>query len=101
MFNKYETIERLKQAIAEEIDYGRIVDYYDFLEFISQEIDTYVIYYNDCFDIIKELQFVEWSEYRDEISCVSSAAYIALRDYINEHIEFEEFKELIKSKTNE
>ena len=101
MFNKYETIERLKQAIAEEIDYGRIVEYYDFLEFISQEIDTYVIYYGDCFDIIKELQFVEWSEYRDEISCVSSAAYIALRDYINNEIQFEEFEELIKSKTNE
>ena len=101
MFNKYETIERFKEAISEEIEYGRIVDSCDFFEFISQEIETYVIYYSDCFDIIKELQFVEWPEYSDEISGVSSAAYIALRDYINEHIEFEEFKELIKSKTNE
>ena len=70
-----------------------------FWEFQNQEIETACIYYSDCFDICKELNFTDWENHElGEITNITQAACVALQDYINEEFCMSDIEELINEK---
>jgi hypothetical protein len=78
MFNKYDFIDDTKDTILTEIE--NITDIDDFLHSI---IDNEIIYYCDCFEICKELNFTHF-DHDTFGTCkdICQAAYCALYDLI-------------------
>jgi hypothetical protein len=98
MFNKYEFIENTKETILYELQ--NITDIQGFLHGI---IEHEIIYYSDCFDICKELNFTHF-EHAIFGMCddVCRAAFCALYDLIyNDSDVLEYYEELINSVTDE
>lgn len=89
MFNKYlwlnEQIESLKEYIRTSEDVT-VDELYDQLHI---DIDNDCIYYADCFDIIKGLDFIDFKDTEFQVTNVSEAAYAALYEYAMEEIDFE------------
>jgi hypothetical protein len=98
MFNKYEFIDELRGALSEAIDKGEITEDYQIDEYVNDEIKNIIIYYGDCFDIVRDCGFVDWSDSDYEVKCISSAAYAALRELVSEEINYTEFENLLKEK---
>ena len=95
MFNKYEWLTRkqeaLKDHISWEVGHGNEVDTDQLQEQLRIELDNSVIYYHECFDIIKYCGFADWSDHElGPITNVSQAAYIALYDFCNEELDLDE-----------
>lgn len=94
MFNKYEWLTRKEESLKEhiywEIQNGNSVDYSDLCEQLQNEIENSVIYYHECFDIIKSCGFTDWSENElAPITNVSQAAYVALYEFCNEELDLD------------
>lgn len=87
MFNKYlwlnEQIESLKEYIRTSED----VTVDDLYEQLHIDIDNDVIYYSNCFDIIKGLGFTDFKDTEFQVTNVSEAAYAALYEYAMENID--------------
>lgn len=92
-FNKYTFIDNLNEELTteaarmfrSEIDESEAVD--SLHEFITTELENAVVYYADAFNIIAELQFVDWSDNNfGPITNVSQAAYVALNEFVGEEI---------------
>ena len=98
MFNKYHFISDTKHIIKNEFDNIRDID-----EFINEIIESEIIYYSDCFDIIKELHFTDFEDnIFGECNNVCQAAFCALYDLIyNESDILQYFDELTESITDE
>jgi len=98
MFNKYEFIENTKEVILSEIQNITDID-----SFIFGIIDNEIIYYYDCFEIIKELNFTDFNHHIFEVcDTVNKAAFCALYDLIyNESDVLEYYEELTNSITDE
>jgi len=95
MFNKYEWLTRkqeaLKDHISWEVSHGNEVDTDELREQLAIEIDNSVIYYHECFDIIKSCGFTHWSDHElGPITNVSQAASVALYDFCNEELNLDE-----------
>jgi hypothetical protein len=98
MFNQFNFIEALKSFIASDFQ-----NFSDLNDLIFDFINNNCIYYSDCFDIIKELNFTDFN-HPDFGICdtVDRAAFCALYDLIyNDSDVFEYYEELIKSVTDE
>ncbi len=94
MFNQYVFIEALKSFIASDFQ-----NFSDLNDLIFDFIDNNCIYYSDCFDIIKELNFTDFN-HPDFGICdtVNKAAFCALYDLIHEQSDvFELYEELTNS----
>ena len=80
MFNKYQFLDELKETVKNEISNITDLD-----QFIHEIIDNECIYYSDCFDIIKHLNFTHF-EHDIFGTCdnVCKAAFCALYDLIHE-----------------
>jgi len=98
MFNKYEFIDNTKETILTEIENITDID-----SFIFGIIDNEIIYYYDCFEIIKELNFTDFNHHIFEVcDTVNKAAFCALYDLIyNESDVLEYYEELTNSITDE
>ena len=95
-FNKYEFLESVKASIVEAINNGEITDISEVWEYQNAEIENACIYYSDCFDICKELNFTNWENHElGEITNITQAACVALQDYINEEFCTSDIEELI------
>jgi hypothetical protein len=96
MFNKYQWLreqkESLKEYINAEIANGNTPDYGDLCEQLQNDIDNDVIYYNDCWDICKELaEVTEWDKMElGPITNLAQLAYASLYEYANETLDLEE-----------
>ena len=96
MFNKYKFIEELQEELTNEclklsLSGSSEDETFESLEaYINESIENSVIYYNECFDIIKALQFTSFGANDNDlgIDCkdVSQAAYCALYELINEEL---------------
>jgi hypothetical protein len=95
MFNKYEWLTRKEEALKEhiswEVRHGNEVDTDQLREQLDIEINNSVIYYHECFDIIKSCGFTDWSDHDlRPITNVSQAAAAALCDFCDEELDLEE-----------
>lgn len=98
MFNKYDFISDTKDIIKSELE-----NIYDIDRFINEVIDNEVIYYYDCFEICKELNFTHFEhELFGTCKDICQAAYCALYDLIyNESDILDYFEQQTKSITDE
>jgi hypothetical protein len=79
MFNRYEFLESVKNEITEQKPN-------DLYEFIHEQIENEVIYYNDCFEICKNLMFTDFTNHEfGAINNISQAAFCALWDFIQDN----------------
>ena len=95
MFNKYEWLTRKQEALKDHISWqlrhGNEVDTDELREQLAIEIDNSVIYYYECFDIIKSCGFADWDDHElGPITNVSQAASVALYDFCNEELNLDE-----------
>jgi hypothetical protein len=98
MFNKYQFIEDLKSFITSDFN-----NFSDLQDLLFDFIENNCIYYSDCFDIIKELNFTDFN-HSDFGICdtVNKAAFCALYDLIHEQSDiFELYDELKNSLVEE
>jgi hypothetical protein len=98
MFNKYQFIEDLKSFIGSDFN-----NFSDLNDLVFDFIENNCIYYADCFDIIKELNFTDFN-HPDFGICdtVNKAAFCALYDLIQDEADiFELYEELTNSLADE
>lgn len=98
MFNKYQFIDEVKESLKKELE-----NIEDINQFLDKKIDNEVIYYYDCFEICKELNFIDFEhEIFGTCKDICQAAYCALYDLIHEESDIlEYYEELINSVTDE
>jgi hypothetical protein len=96
MFNKYKWLEEQKESLKEYIvtewANGNTPDYGELCEQLQTDIDRDVIYYNDCWDICRELAPCnEWDKLElGPVTSLAQLAYISLYEYANETLDLEE-----------
>jgi hypothetical protein len=96
-FDQYEFVSTLEKEIKDKIQKGEFGEYYDIQEFINEEIETACIYYSDCFDIIKALNFTDFNNSSFEITNVAEAAACALSEFLLERLDWQEFDKTINT----
>jgi hypothetical protein len=95
MFNKYQWLkeqkESLKENIVTEWANGNTPDYGEVCEQLQNDIDNDVIYYNDCWDICKELaEVTEWDKMElGPVTSLAQLAYISLYEFANDNLDLE------------
>ena len=94
-FNKYTALQDLTEEIKNKIEAGDFSEHHELQDFINEGVENACIYYSDCFDIIKALQFTDFSDADYEITNVSQAAVYALSEFFNENLDLSEFEEAI------
>lgn len=87
MFNKYKWLEEQIESLTEYLQHDPEATYDDLQEKLLQDIDNDCIYYSNCFDIIKELNFTEFTDSDFEITNVSQAAYAALYEFATDNLD--------------
>jgi hypothetical protein len=97
MFNQYGFIASLQEDLKERIQSEEITTTGGIYDFITEEVDNACIYYADCFDIIKTLNFTDFSGSDFEITNVSQAAYAALYEFAQESVDFNELENLLEN----
>jgi hypothetical protein len=81
MFNKYDFIEDLKDQIKNEAE-----NFNDFEDLIHEYLDNEVIYYTDCWNICKDLNYTEFnSDHFGKAENICQLAYFALYDLVCEN----------------
>jgi hypothetical protein len=85
-FNKYQFLRDLEDEIRGEIENGNAC-----------------IYYSDCFDICKELNATDFTDYEmfGEIKSINQLAYAALYEYVFDEYDIDEAEQLIMDKEAE
>ena len=98
-FNKYQFVADLEAELLEAVVSDQIEDIDQIVDWIHQSIDNAVIYYADCFEIVRELGFTDWegNEF-GPITNISQAAYAALYEHVNENIDLTEVEQAIENK---
>lgn len=97
MFNQYGFIASLQEDLKERIQSEEITTTDGIYDFITEEVDNACIYYADCFDIIKTLNFTDFTGTDFEITNVSQAAYAALYEFAQESVDFNELEKLLEN----
>ena len=86
-FNKYDFLSDLEDSIRTEQPE-------DIWEMVHQEIDRECIYYSDCFDIIKALNFTDWEDNElGQINNITQLAFTALYDFVVDNLNTEPLTE--------
>jgi hypothetical protein len=88
MFNKYTWLQEQTESLKDHIrnDHDATID--DLQEQLHYDIDNDCIYYVNCFDIIKGLNFTDFTSTDFEVTNVSEAAFAALYEYAYENLDF-------------
>ena len=88
-FNKYQWVQMVEDEIFNQSENDIIRTQDEAWELINTMIDDSTIYYSDCFDIIKELNYYSWEDSELPIGNICQAAYNALLDLAIESINIE------------
>lgn len=98
MFNKFQFIDEVKETLKNELQNITDID-----QFINEIIDNEVIYYHDCFEICKELNFTHFDhDIFGTCTDICQAAYCALYDLIYDESDIlDYYEELQNSVTDE
>lgn len=78
----------LKANLKEEIDDYMVNDYEEIEERINEEIYSLTMYREDCFNIIKDLDFTNWGDLAAEFGDpegIEQLAYLALIDFTRDN----------------
>lgn len=87
-FNKYQFIDQLQSELLERVIDCDITEADEIWEYVHAELDTAVIYYSDCFDICKALNFTDFTGHElGDIYGINQAAYCALYDLVNDELD--------------
>jgi hypothetical protein len=86
-FNKFQWLREQEASLTEYLKHDPEATYDDLHEKLLQDIDTDCIYYATCFEIIKELNFTDFTGTDFEITNVSQAAYAALYEFANDNLD--------------
>ena len=80
-FNKYDFLQDLQIAI-EQSDGGDVWD------LIHQEVDNECIYTHDCFKIVQECNYTDWSDCEfGHLTNIHQVAFSALYDFVVDNLE--------------
>jgi len=99
-FNKYLFVSDLEAELLDAAKSEQLDDLDAVHDWISQSIDNACIYYSDCFDIIKALNFTEFTNSGFEITNVTQAAFAALLEHVQENIDLTEVEAEIEKIQN-
>ena len=98
-FNKYQFVADLEAELLEAVASNQIESEDQIWDWIHQSIDNAVIYNSDCFAIVSELNYTDWSDSEfGPVTTISIAAYSALYELVNENIDLTEVEQAIKNK---
>jgi hypothetical protein len=98
-FDGYRFLIFLKSNLLDEISNNNLCDMDEAWTFIHEAIENEIIYYADCFDICKDLNFTDFTGHElGDATNICQAAYFALYDWINEQFDFSEIEEAIEAK---
>ena len=98
-FNKYQFVADLEAELLEAVASSQIESEDQVWDWIHQSIDNAVIYYTDCFEIVRELGFTDWEDNElGPITNISQAAYAALSEHVSENIDLTEVEQAIENK---
>jgi hypothetical protein len=100
-FNKYLFVSDLEAELLEAAKSEQLDDLDAVQDWIHQSIDNACIYYADCFDIIKALNFTDFTGSDFEITNVSQAAFAALYEHVQENIDLTEVEAEIEKLQNQ
>ena len=101
-WNKYGFLEDLKNSLIEAINDGYLDDSDNIWEHIYSEIDNACIYYSTCFEIAKELDLNDFTDFElGTATSINQLAYFGLYEYVSENFNFNEIELLIEEKNNE
>lgn len=97
MFNQYQFIDDLKSSVLSNIKSIENIE-----DFIFRFIDNECVYYSDCFDIIKELNFTDFNHVIFGVcDDVWKAAFCALYDLIYSDSDVIDYFDELTSVTDE
>ena len=86
-FNKFQWLREQEASLTEYLQHDPEATYDDLHDHMMTDIDNACIYYADCFDIIKELNFTDFTDSDFTISNVSQAAYAALYEFATDNLD--------------
>ena len=86
-------IEDCKEFLIDEIKSGNVKNNDDLYNLVDEFIENACIYYKDCIDIIQDLRLYDWSDWGEDITSITTLAWIGLRDFIDEYgFDFDDLK---------
>ena len=95
-FNKYQFLADLQSELLDAVATNQIQSEDQIWDWIHQTIDNSVIYNSDCFAILSELNYSDWSDSEfGPVTNVSIAAYSALYELINDELDLSAVNEAI------
>ena len=92
----YGYIEDCKEFLIDEIKSGNVNNNDDLYNLVDEFIDNACIYYKDCIEIIQDLRLYDWSDWGEDITSITTLAWIGLRDFIDDAgFDYDELKKEI------
>lgn len=89
-------IEDCKDFLIDEIKSGNVNNNDDLYNLVDEFIDNACIYYKDCIEIIQDLRLYDWSDWGEDITSITTLAWIGLRNFIDEAgFDYDELKKEI------
>ena len=89
-------IEDCKDFLIDEIKSGNVNNNDDLYNLVDEFIDNACIYYKDCIEIIQDLRLYDWSDWGEDITSITTLAWIGLRNFIDEvGFDYDELKKEI------
>jgi 3-dehydroquinate dehydratase len=87
-FNKYQFLADLQSELLDAVATNQIQSEDQVWDWIHQSIDNAVIYNADCFAILSELNYTDWSDSEfGPVTNVSIAAYSAIYELVNDEFD--------------
>ena len=89
--------QNVKEELSNIIKSGLVTDFDELVEkfdnLVHEEVERAVIYYNDCFDLLKDMQITDFCE-AHENGCTDVCSVVAfhLNTYLYEEININEFQ---------
>lgn len=101
-WNKYKFLEELKTSLIELVENGELDSADNVWEYVYAEIDNECIYTSTCFEIAKELQLHDFTDFTLGIpTSISQLASYGLYEYIKYEFDFTDIALLIEETNNE
>lgn len=88
-FNKYQWIKSVEDEIFDQSENDIIRTEEDAWELVYSMIEDAVVYTYDCFEIVKALNYYDWTHSELPVNDIHQAAYNALSDFAIENIKIE------------
>ena len=85
-FNKWTWVRDCEEELALEIKKGYLTNEEECWDIVFSMIQSATIYYSDCFDIVKELNYTHFEGATFEIRTIQDAAYNALYEWSLEQV---------------